>query len=289
MAARAIWKGDLKLAMVSCPVALHSALEPGGGDIHFHLINPGTGNRINTVAVDPEAGEIDRSKLVKGYEVSKNRYVLLGKEDFAAARIDADKVLEVERFVDAESIDRIYWDAPYYLSPADKEAARPFSVILKAIETSGQVGVGRFVMHQREHFCAVEPRGALLLVTTLRTEAEIRSVAEATGGAPRLPRPTADMLAIASKIIEQKAGKFEPTRFRDSYEEALADLIKRKRRGEDLKPAKPAGDDNVIDLMAALKASVGKGGAEAERAQRYAAARTRAAPSKSRTRRKRRA
>jgi DNA end-binding protein Ku len=287
MASRAIWKGELKLAMVSCPVALHSALEGGRGDIHFHLLNPRTGNRINTVPVDPEAGEVDRADLVRGYEVSKGRYVLFDKEDFAAARIEATKVLEIERFVDADSIDRIYWDVPYYLVPAGKDAARSFGVILAAIEKSGQVGIGRFVMRQREHFCAVEPRGDLLLVTTLRTEDEIRPVDEATGGVPRLPRLSADMLDIAQKIIEQKSGRFEPEEFRDSYEEALADLIKRKQHGEELQPAEAPAKGNVVDLMDALKASLGKGGAEGERAQRYATARTRAP--KPRSRRKRRA
>jgi DNA end-binding protein Ku len=251
----------------------------------IHLLNPRTGNRVNTVAVDPEAGEVDRADLVKGYEVSTGRYVLLDKEDFAAVRLDATKVLEVERFVDADSIDRIYWDVPYYLAPSGREAARPFGVILAAIEKSGQVGMGRFVMRQREHFYAVEPRGDLLLVTTLRTEDEIRPVDEATGGTPHLPRPSADMLAIARKIIEQKSGRFEPGGFRDSYEDALADLIKRKQRGAELRPAEAPEGGNVVDLMDALKASLGKGGAEGERAQRYAAARARTRTPKPRRKR----
>jgi len=273
MASRALWKGDLKLALVSCPVALHSALVPGGGDIHFNLINPRTGNRINMVAVDPRKGEVERSSLVRGYEIAKGRYVLLDKKDFDAVRLEATRVLEIERFVDAGSIDRIYWDRPYWLVPADKAAARSFATVVKAIERSGQIGIGRFVMHQREHICALEPREGRLLVTTLRTEDEIRPLAEAAGTTPHLPKARKEMLAIARKIIEQQEGTFDPRQFRDHYEEALADLIKRKRKGEELEPAEPVQDDKVVDLMSALKASIGKGGAAAARARRFTAAR----------------
>ncbi len=289
MAARAVWKGELKLALVSCPVALHNALAPGGGDIHFHLVNPKTGNRINMVTVDPKAGEVERSKLVRGYEVSKGRYVLFDKGELAAVRLEATKVLEVERFVDGDAIDRIYWDHPYYLSPDGKDAAKPFGVLQQAIADSGQIGIGRFVMHNREHFCALEPRGKKLLVTTLRTEDEIRSLREAVGGAPRLPKASKPMLDIADKIIAQQEGSFDPTRFHDRYEAALADLIRRKRRGEDLAPAKPSADDKVVNLLDALKASLGKGGAAGERARRHVAARSRdkARPKRTSSRRKR--
>ena len=289
MAARAIWKGELKLALVSCPVALHNALAPGGGDIHFHLVNPKTGNRINMVAVDPKSGEVERSKLVRGYEVSKGRYVLFDKEELAAVRLEATKVLEVDRFVDGDAIDRIYWDHPYYLSPDGKDAAKPFGVLQQAIADSGQIGIGRFVMHNREHFCAIEPRGKKLLVTTLRTEDEIRALREAAGGAPRLPKASKPMLDIADKIIAQQEGSFDPTRFHDRYEAALADLIRRKRRGEELAPTKPPEDDKVVNLLDALKASLGKGSAAGERARRHVAARLRgkASPKRTSSRRKR--
>ena len=289
MAARAIWKGELKLALVSCPVALHNALAPSGGDIHFHLVNPKTGNRINMVAVDPKSGEVERSKLVRGYEVSKGRYVLFDKEELAAVRLEATKVLEVDRFVDGDAIDRIYWDHPYYLSPDGKDAAKPFGVLQQAIADSGQIGIGRFVMHNREHFCAIEPRGKKLLVTTLRTEDEIRGLREAAGGAPRLPKASKPMLDIADKIIAQQEGSFDPTRFHDRYEAALADLIRRKRRGEELAPARPPEDDKVVNLLDALKASLGKGSAAGERARRHVAARSRgkASPKRTSSRRKR--
>lgn len=259
MAARAVWKGELKLALVHCPVSLHNAIGAGGGDIHFHMVNPETGNRVAMVTVDPEAGEVDRSALVRGYEVSRGRYVLFDKEELETVQPEATRRLEIERFVDAGAIDRIYWDHPYYLSPDGREAARPFAVLLKAIEGSGQIGIGHFVMRNREHYCALEPRGDKLLVTTLRTEEEVRSLRTATGESIRLPKAPKPMLEIAGQIIAQQTGTFNPKLFHDRYEKALADLIRRKRRGEDLMPAQTPPDDNVVDLLDALKASLGKG------------------------------
>jgi DNA end-binding protein Ku len=254
MAYRPSWQGHLKLSLVTCPVALYTATN-SGGDVHFNLINPKTNNRIKMITTDPDTGPVDRSDLVKGYEVSKGEYVLLTEEEIKSVKLESTKTIDIERFVPGDEIDRIYWDNPYYLAPDGKMAQEAFGVIRTAMEKSGQIALGRIVMATRERILALEPRGKGILAYTIRSDAEVRKpdeIFDSISGA----KPDAAMIAIAEKIIEQQEGPFDPSRFVDRYEEALKQLIADKQKGH--KPAKVAepDDTNVVDLMSALRASL---------------------------------
>jgi len=254
MAYRPSWQGHLKLSLVTCPVALYTATN-SGGDVHFNLINPKTNNRIKMITTDPDTGPIDRSELVKGYEVSKGEYILMTDEEIKSVKLESTKTINIERFVPGDEIDRLYWDNPYYLAPDGKLAQEAFGVIRTALEKSGQIALGRVVMATRERIIALEPRGKGLLAYTIRSDAEVRKPDEIFES---ISDDKADpaMIAIAEKIIEQQEGPFDPSQFVDRYEEALKALIEDKKKGH--KPAKVAepDDTNVVDLMSALRASL---------------------------------
>lgn len=268
MAYRPTWQGHLKLSLVTCPVALYTAIN-SGGDVHFNLINPKTNNRIKMITTDPDTGPIERSELVKGYEVSKGEYILLTNEEIASVKLESTKTIEIERFVPGDEIDRLYWDNPYFLAPDGKLAQEAFGVIRTAMEKSGQIALGRVVIGTRERILALEPRDKGILAYTIRTDAEVRKPDEIFGGISDKAADPA-MIAIAEKIIEQQEGPFDPSQFVDRYEEALKALIEDKKKGH--KPAKVAEpeDTNVVDLMAALRASLNAKGKAAKPAPKKA-------------------
>jgi DNA end-binding protein Ku len=258
MAYRPSWQGHLKLSLVTCPVALYTAIN-SGGDVHFNLINPKTNNRIKMITTDPDTGPIERTELVKGYEVSKGEYILLSAEEIASVKLESTKTIDIERFVAGDEIDRLYWDNPYFIAPDGKLAQEAFGVIRTAMEKSGQIALGRVVIGTRERILALEPRGKGILAYTIRTDAEVRKPDEIFAG---INDKAADpeMISIAEKIIEQKEGPFDPGQFVDRYEEALKALIDDKKKGH--KPAKVAEPEatNVVDLMSALRASLSSKG-----------------------------
>ena len=258
MAYRPSWQGHLKLSLVTCPVALYTAIN-SGGDVHFNLINPKTNNRIKMITTDPDTGPIERSELVKGYEVSKGEYILLSNDEIASVKLESTKTIDIERFVAGDDIDRLYWDNPYFIAPDGKLAQEAFGVIRTAMEKSGQIALGRVVIGTRERILALEPRGKGILAYTIRTDAEVRKSDEIFSGiAEKVADP--EMISIAEKIIEQKEGPFDPGQFVDRYEEALKALIEDKKKGH--KPAKVAEPEatNVVDLMSALRASLSSKG-----------------------------
>jgi len=269
-AMRPTWEGHLRLSLVTCPVALYTATERAA-DVHFNLINPKTNNRIRMQTVDAVTGRaVDRADLVKGFEVSKNKYVLLDKEELDAVKLESTRLIDIEQFVDADAIDRIYWDEPYYLASAGKTGIEAFAVIQLAMKKQGKVALGQLVLHQRERPCALEPRDGGILLTTLRTHDEIRSSTAVFNR--RLPKPAAGMLEIAERIIAQQEAKFDPTRFKDRYEEALRQLIARKKKGQPISAQEPEQkDEKVVDLMAALKDSLKGGGVSRAKAERFMA------------------
>lgn len=265
-----VWEGHLRLSLVTCPVSLFKATDPKAG-VAFHLINPKTKSRIVQIVKDPTTGkELDRKSLVKGFEVAKDKYVLLDPAELKALRVESTHVLDLERFVDASSIDRIYWDEPYYLSPSDKTGAEAFSVILEGMRATHRVGIGKLVLHMRERICALEARDHRILLTTLRTHEDIVAAKDA-GGIDELPKPDKRMLEIAERIIEQQEGAFDPSKFTDSYEDAVRALIARKKKGQKLTTASPVEKDDgkVVDLMDALRRSLEPRGGAKERAERF--------------------
>ena len=287
---RPTWQGHLRLSLVTCPVALYTATN-SGGEVHFNLINPATNNRIKMVTTDPDTGPIERAKLVKGYEFEKGQYVLLTNDEIASVKLESTKTIDIERFVPEADIDRIYWDNPYYLAPDGKLAQEAFSVIREAMSRSGQIALGRVVMSTRERLLALEPRGKGILAYTLRTDAEVRAEDEIFGAISD-KAPDAAMISIAEKIIQQQEGPFDPSQFTDRYEEALKALIADKRKGHKVAKVAEPDDTNVVDLMAALRASLGAPGAKAKppKAAAKAAGRSKAtaapAPTKAPARRK---
>ena len=257
LSSRPTWRGHLRLSLVSCPVALYRATTKTN-DISFHLVNPETNNRVRMIPTDPDSGPVERSSLVKGYEIAKNRYIMLSDEELDSVRLQTTHTLDIERFVDVGDIDRLFFDDPYVLLPTDTAATDAYTVIRAAMTEIGRVALGRVVMHTRERLMAIEPRGKGLLAYTLRMRDEVVNLEKALESIPDA-KPSREMIAIAEKIIQQQEGKFKPDEFRDRYEDSLRELIRMKEKGKEPEIVAPPPDTtNVIDLMDALKKSLGK-------------------------------
>lgn len=266
MAARPTWQGYLRLSLVSCPVALYTATSRSA-DVSFNMLHKATHNRIRMIPTDPETGPVDRADIVKGYEIEKGRYVVVTDEEIRNVRLETTRTIDIERFVDAGEIDRLYWNDPYFLTPDGEMAFEAFGVIREAMDGAGKIALARLVMHQRERLLALEPCGRGLLAYTLRNNDEVRDPAEFFN---RIPRTEADpkMVAIAEKIIDQLEGPFDPGEFNDRYEDALRKLIAEKEahHGVVSKVEEPK-EAEVIDLMEALRRSLGEGAAPRRQAQ----------------------
>ena len=269
MAPRPTWQGHLRLSLVTCPVALYTATQ-SSGDVHFNLLHKDTHNRIKMVTTDPELGPVDRSDLVKGYEYEKGQYVIVTPEEIESVRLESTKTIDIERFVDADDIDRLYWNDPYFLTPDGDMAVEAFAVIRQAMETAGKIALGRLVMHQRERLMALEAQDKGILAYTIRNKREVKDTKEIFGNIPSV-KPPAQMVEIAAKIIDQLEGPFDPSQFNDRYEDALRALIKEKEKGHKISAPEEPKEAEVIDLMEALKRSLGQGGERRKAAPRKAA------------------
>lgn len=270
MAARPTWQGHLKLSLVTCPVALYTATTKTN-DISFHLINPRTNNRIRMVATDPDTGPVERSDLVKGYEVSKDEYVLFDEADFDKVKLDSTRTISIDEFVDESEIDRLYWDDPFYVVPEKGVGVDAFVVIREAMKTAGKVALGCLVLRGKERRLALEVHGKGLVAYTLRSHDEVREAGDYFDDIPAVKADKA-MVEIAERIIAQKEADFDPSGFNDRYDDALRELIKAKQKGKVIAAPEPE-DTNVIDLMAALRNSLKgtSGGAKKAPAKKPAA------------------
>ncbi|WP_332657020.1 non-homologous end joining protein Ku [Brevundimonas sp.] len=270
MAARPTWQGHLKLSLVTCPVALYTATS-SSSHVSFHLINPETNNRIRMVPTDPDAGPVERSDLVKGYEVSKDEYVLFDDEDFEKVRLESTRTISIDQFVDKDDIDRLYWDDPFYVVPEKGVGAEAFAVIRDSMKAAGKIAIGCLVLRGRERQIALEVRGKGLVAYSLRPHDEVRDADDYFDDIPAV-KADKDMVDIATRIIAQKEADFDPTQFKDRYDEALKEMIKAKQKGgKGLVEAPEPDDTNVVDLMAALRASL-KGSAAGKPPAKKAAA-----------------
>ena len=277
-AQRPTWQGHLRLSLVSCPVALYTATS-AAGDVHFNLLNPKTNNRIRMVTTDPDTGPVERSSLVKGYEVEKGRYIILTEDEIASVKLDSTKVLDIERFVDVDDIDRLYWNDPFFLTPDGPLAVQAYGVIRQAMVKAGKIALGRVVLHTRERLMALEPRDRGIVAYTLRSQAEVRDAHAYFDDIPK-SEPDAAMVEIASRIIEQQEGPFDPSRFVDRYEEALKGLIAEKEKGHKPVAAEAPRDTKVVDLMEALRASLQRNAVSSDKAAQGKAGQGKAAPAK---------
>ena len=262
MAARPTWQGHLKLSLVTCPVALYAATTQSN-DVSFHLINPETNNRIRMVPTDPDTGPVERANLVKGYEVAKDQYVLFDDADFDKVKLESTKTISIDKFVDEADIDRLYWDEPFYVVPDKGVGVEAFAVIRDAMEKQGKVALGCLVLRGRERQLALEVRDNGLVAYTLRAHDEVRDAGDYFNEIPTV-KTDKDMVEIAARIISQKQAAFDPSKFKDRYDDALREMITAKKKGQGLVDAPQSDETNVIDLMQALRNSL-KGSATAGR------------------------
>jgi len=283
MAARAYWQGQIRLALVSIPVEIYTATK-SGAQIAFHQVHEPSGKRIKYEKVVPGIGPVDTDEIMKGFEYEKGEYVLLDPEEIEAVKLESKKTLELTQFVDADEIDVLYYEKPYFVVPADDLAEEAFVVLREALKRTRKVGLGQLAMRGREYVVSLKPCGRGMVLETLRYADEVNKAQGYFRDIPDL-EPDAELLGLAESLIEKKAGKFDPKVFHNRYVDALRKLIERKKKqkGNRLiiedKEAPDKRGSNVVDLMAALKKSLEKPGA----AKKPAAAKaTRKAPARKR-------
>lgn len=259
MAARPYWQGQIRLALVSIPVEIYTATK-SGAQISFRQIHEPSGKPIRYEKVVPGIGPVKAEDILKGYEVDKGEYVLLGQDEIDAVKLESRKTLELTQFVDVTEIDLLYYEKPYYVVPADDLAEEAFVVLREALRRTGKVGLGQIAMRGREYAVCLRPCGRGLMLETLRYADEVnraasyfRDIADA--------KPDAELLELAETLIDKKTAPFDAKAFEDRYVEALEALIAKKRRARGRKIIEDADEDrprggNVIDLMAALRKSV---------------------------------
>ena len=259
MTQRANWKGFLKIGELTCPVALYTAASTTDR-IAFHTINRETGHRVRRVFVDSDTGKpVDKDEQVKGYEVGKGDYVVLEPDEVAAAVPESDKTLSVSAFVACTDIDDVYFDRPYYLAPSDKSAEEAFTLIREGMRRKKVAAIAQTVLFRRARSVLIRAHDKGLIATTLNFDYEVRSAKEAFDEVPDL-KIKGEMLELAEHIIKTKKGRFDPTKFDDRYEAAVAELVKAKLEGKKIEIRKVPERANVIDLMAALRESAGLSG-----------------------------
>jgi DNA end-binding protein Ku len=260
MAPRANWKGFLRLSLVTCPVALYPATSESE-KISFNQLNRKTGHRIKYTKVDADTGEeVANEDIVKGYKVDTDTFVEVTKDELENVALESTRTIEIDEFVDRSEIDPRYLIRPYYLRPDGKVGHDAFAVIRETIREMNKVAIGRVVLTNREHIIALEPLEKGLMGTLLRYPYEVRSEEDYFDDIQDV-KVTKDMLDLARHIVEQKSGSFEPDKFEDQYETALVDLINQKRAGRPITPKERPRGENVVDLMDALRKSVGSAAA----------------------------
>jgi DNA end-binding protein Ku len=269
MAPRANWKGFLRLSLVTCPVALYPATSDSE-KISFNQLNRQTGHRIKYSKVDADTGEeVANEDIVKGYKVDTDTFIEVTKDELENVALESTRTIEIDEFVDRSEIDPRYLIRPYYLRPDGKVGHDAFAVIRETIREMNKVAIGRVVLTSREHIIALEPLDKGLMGTLLRYPYEVRSEDEYFDEIQDV-KVTKDMLDLAKHIVNQKTGRFEPDKFEDQYETALVDLINQKRAGKPITPKERPRGENVVDLMDALRKSVGGPAAETKASKKSA-------------------
>jgi DNA end-binding protein Ku len=262
MAARPSWRGQIRLALVSIPVEIFPASK-SGASISFHQIHEPSGKRIKYEKVVPGVGPVSTDDIVKGFEVTKGEYVLLEPEEIESVKLESRKTLELAQFVDADEIDPLYYEKPYFVVPADDLAEEAFIVLREALRRARKVGIGQLAMRGQEYVVAIKPCGRGLLMETLRYADELNKASSYFRDIDDV-EPDADLLELATTLIDKKTGKFDASEFHNRYVDALRGLIeeKRKKKGGGLviqdPDDAPRPKSNVVDLMAALKKSLGE-------------------------------
>ena len=264
MASRAVWKGQLRLSLVSIPVELHSAAK-SGARISFRQIHQPSGKPVRYEKTVPGIGPVKADDILKGYETDSGEYLLLDPDEIEAIRLETKKTLELVQFVDQSEIAPLYFDKPYYVVPTDDLAEDAYRVVRDALRAEKKTGLGQLTMRGREYLCAIRPCGDGLLLETLRYADEIREAEPLFAGIEDA-KSDKELLEVATQLIQRKSGPFDAGAFQDHYDSALRDLISKKQKNRKTPRAKvgdqedrPSGE-NVVDLMSALKESLKKDG-----------------------------
>jgi DNA end-binding protein Ku len=274
MAPRAYWKGYLKLSLVSCPIALYPA-SSSSERVSFNRVNKKTGNRLKQQMVDAESGEpVERDDIGRGYEYAKGQYIMVEDDELAKIKIESTHTIDIDSFVPRAEIDDRYLDSPYYIAPTDQVGQEAFAVIRETIRDKGMVALARIVLARREHVIMLEAFDKGLLATTLRYQYEVRDQTAYFEDVPELKLAT-EMKELAAHIVDSKASHFDPSTFEDHYETALVELLRAKQAGRKVEPHKEEPPQRVINLMDALRASIG---AETKKKPAAASTKVRARP-----------
>jgi DNA end-binding protein Ku len=273
---RPLWSGNLRLALVSVPVRLYAAVQPGA-HISFHQVHEPSGKRIRYQKIVPGIGPVATDDIVSGFELGHGRYVLIDPDEIDELKLEARRTLDLVQFVGQGEIDPIWFDRPLYVVPDNEDAQEAYRVLRDALRATGKIGLGQFVMRGREHLAALKPCGSGLLLETLRFADEVRRSAALFAEMGEVESDP-DLLDLAQELIGRKTAPFDPRQFHDRYVAAVRELVAAKRRHQ--KPvsvgeATQAGGGKVIDLVEALRRSVG-GGTNDARAPRRAGARRKA-------------
>jgi DNA end-binding protein Ku len=256
MAPRANWKGFLRLSLVTCPIALFPATSESE-KISFNQINRKTGHRIRYQKVDADTGdEVASEDIIKGYKVDTDTYLEVTKDELDNIALESTRTIEIDEFVPRSEIDDLYLVRPYYLVPDGKVGHDAYAVIRETIRAMDKVAIARVVLTNREHIIALEAREKGLLGMLLRYPYEVRDAAEYFDEIQDV-KITKDMLDLAKHIVEQKSAHFDPDKFEDRYEAALTDLLNTKRAGKPIAVPKKPAPGNVVNLIDALRASLG--------------------------------
>ncbi len=269
--ARAYWKGFLRLSLVSIGVEIYNAVE-SASEITFRQIHKPSGRRISYEKVVPGIGKIDNADIVKGYEVDDDTYVTLEPEEIDAVKLESKKTIDLVQFVDASDIDYRFFERPYFITPADELAAEGYVVIREALRKSGKVGLAQITIGGREWLVAISPLEDGLIMEMLRYTEELRDPADYFDEVPSI-KPDKEMIDLAVQLITKKTAPFAPEKYVNHYQAALKELVQEKLKGRKIvahEEARPTGA-NVVDLMEALKRSIGQpsattGGKKAEKA-----------------------
>lgn len=255
--ARPYWKGYLKLALVSCQIALYTA-SSSSERVAFRQINKKTGNRLRQQLVDEVTREpVEAADKGKGYEYSKGQYLVIEDEELEAIEIESNHTIEIDSFVARAEIDERFLESPYYVAPADKVGQEAFAVIREAMRDKGMVGIGRAVIAKRERVMMLQPWDNGLMGTTLRYPYEVRDARDYFYDIPDI-KVEPDLLKLAEHILKNKEQPFDPSKFVDRYEEAVLEMLKQKQVGLPAPKAKPvvAPPSNVVNLFDAFRQSL---------------------------------
>jgi DNA end-binding protein Ku len=248
---RAIWTGTISFGLVNVPVRMYSAIAEN--DLRFHLVHEPDGGRIGYQKVCKAENEpVADDEIVKAFEFEKDELVVLTDEDFAAAKSEGVKTIEISDFVPYDEIDPIYFERTYYLGPQDG-SERVYGLLREAMEETGLAALGKYVMRDRQHLGCLRVRDGAITLEKMFFHDEIRPVDDVAPGKVKVAKAELDM---ATTLIEQFKGAFEPEKYEDTYREALCGVIKAKRKGETITAAPVEQDEEPTDLLAALKASV---------------------------------